>query len=71
MAETYSIDHVVEELEDFIAGFPTIKAAAEELGVNRVFLWKVLNKERPPSERILAKLGYEAERKIIYEYHKV
>lgn len=67
----YNAEEVLEELHRFCSKFRTKGEAADALGVNRVFLWRVEEGKSPPSERILTVLGFTSKRTITYSYQKV
>ena len=52
---------VLQELKDFVSRFPTQEEAAAKLEISRVFLWRVINGHKPPSQKILEKLGFYKE----------
>lgn len=70
MTERFSIDQVIADLQAFVDTFPTKQEAADALGVGRLFLWRVLNKQRNPTDTILKNIGYRKEREIKYYYIK-
>jgi hypothetical protein len=70
MAEQYQLDDVIHKLENYCAKYPTKGEAAVSLGVSRVFLWRVLNKETVPTDSILKHIGMKRERHVSYTYRE-
>lgn len=62
---------ILSDLKAYVERFDTKKEAADSFEVSRVFLWKVLKGNVPPTESMLDKLGYKRERTITYTYKKV
>ena len=67
----YTQEHVINVLQGYVDKYPNRAEAAEALGVNRVFLWRVLKGTQQPSASMLEKIGYTKERKITYVYKRV
>jgi DNA-binding phage protein len=68
----YNQEDVIAALNEFIAKYRTRGEAATALGVGRVFLWRVLKGESPPSDTILQHIGFKVERKeVTYVYSKL
>lgn len=57
---------VLEKLKEYCAKFPTKGAAALDLDVSRVYLWRILEGLVPPPETVLKRIGYARNRKITY-----
>jgi predicted DNA-binding protein (UPF0251 family) len=53
-----SREDVLGELRMYCSRFTTQEEAAQSLGISRVFLWRVMNGKKPPSAKLLEKLGY-------------
>jgi hypothetical protein len=70
-AAEYEHEEVINKLKQFVESFPTKGEAAKFLGVGRVFLWRVLDGQAPPSNSILKHIGFEVEHKTIHVYKKL
>lgn len=68
--EEYGLDIVLDELKQFVNKFPTRTEAAGALGIGRVFLWRILDRQIPPTDNILKHIGFERERIVTYKYRK-
>jgi hypothetical protein len=66
--EEIGIDKVLLKLKEHCQQFPTKEAAAESLGVGRVYLWKLLSGETRPSNSVLEQIGFRKERRIVHYY---
>lgn len=66
-----NLDEAVKALHKFIEDCGSRNAAAAKLGISRVYLWRMAQKERPLSEAVLSAIGYERVVKRIHEYRKV
>jgi DNA invertase Pin-like site-specific DNA recombinase len=60
---------VISKLSQFVSGFETQQDAADELEISRVFLWRILNEKKPPSAKVLERLGFLKQVKQIEMYH--
>jgi hypothetical protein len=67
----FTLEEVLAKLEEYTATFPTRNAAAEHFGVNRVFLWRVLEGKQTPTEAMLEKIGIKRERQITYTFTNI
>lgn len=70
-ATEYSHEQILEKLKEYCDRFPLRADAADALGVNRVFLWRVLEGKSPPTVPMLAKIGFKRERQVIYTYKQI
>lgn len=64
-------DEVQRALAAFVENAGSRQAAAESLGISRVYLWRMMQGDRPISESVLKAIGYERISKTVNEYKKV
>jgi DNA invertase Pin-like site-specific DNA recombinase len=57
-APVFNRQEVLQELAHFVSQFNTQEEAARALEISRVFLWRILNNKKPPSTKVLEKLGF-------------
>lgn len=70
-SKQYDQHEVLDILKTHCDTFQTRQDAAEALGVNRVFLWRVLEGKTPPTIPMLEKIGFKRERKTTYVYTRL
>jgi hypothetical protein len=64
------LDKVLDALEAYTKSIGGKGRAAIELGISRVYLWRMLQGERPVSEAVLEKIGFERVTTTTVEYRK-
>lgn len=61
---------VKQALLNYVKQFPTKQAAAADLGVSRVFLWRISEGTKPISDHILNKIGFTKRLVKYYKYER-
>lgn len=61
---------VVQAINEFVGKYPSKADAADALGINRVYLWKMIKGDKPISENVLEKLGFQVEVQKVKTYSK-
>jgi len=68
----FTQDQIINELKQYVSGFRTKGEAADALGINRVYLWRILEKQVPPSDAVIKQIGYKIADKITtYTYARL
>lgn len=65
-----NLEEVEAALQALLEQYPSKNDAAKALGVNRIFLWKMINRHRPISDTVLNAIGYERKVTRINRYFK-